>query len=152
MISSKLLGVFHKQSNNKISRSRIRSVAAQVSFLFPYEEEMNTAYDNIGIGYTKYRWADPRIVKILVDLLALAPPATLADIGAGTGNYSRAMADVGFRIQAIEPSATMHGQAPLHSSVHWHCGTAEHIPLPDNSVDGVFCVLASHHFSSLEDK
>jgi ubiquinone/menaquinone biosynthesis C-methylase UbiE len=112
---------------------------------------MNTTYDNIGSGYTKHRCAEPRIVETLVDLLALSPPATLADVGAGTGNYSRAMADVGFHIQAIEPSAIMHSQAPLHSSVHWHYGTAEHIPLPDDSVDGVFCILASHHFSSLED-
>jgi ubiquinone/menaquinone biosynthesis C-methylase UbiE len=112
---------------------------------------MNTTYDNIGIGYTKYRCAEPRIVETLVDLLALSPPAMLADVGAGTGNYARAMAALGFRIQAIEPSTTMHGQAPHCSAVHWHYGTAEHIPLPDSTVDGVFCILASHHFTSLKN-
>jgi ubiquinone/menaquinone biosynthesis C-methylase UbiE len=130
-----------------IESARPLSLLAQL--FIHYEEEMNTTYDNIGIGYTKYRCADPRIVETLVELLALSPPTTLADIGAGTGNYARAMADLGFQIQAIEPSTTMHSQAPDHSAVRWHYGTAEHIPLPDNSVDGVFCVLASHHFSSL---
>ena len=61
-----------------------------------------------------------RIVDTLINLLALSPPATLADIGAGTGNYSRAVADLGFRVLAIEPSATMHRQALPHASVNWH--------------------------------
>ena len=110
---------------------------------------MKAIYDNIGVGYTKHRRADRRIVDTLISLLALSPPATLADIGAGTGNYSRAVADLGFRVLAIEPSATMHRQALPHASVDWHFGTAENLPLPD-PVDGTFCILASHHFSSLE--
>jgi ubiquinone/menaquinone biosynthesis C-methylase UbiE len=109
-----------------------------------------TVYDRIGIGYTKHRCADPGIVGALVRAIDLAPPAILADIGAGTGNYSCAIADLGFNVRAVEPSATMHHQAPPHNSVHWYYGAAEHIPLEDNSVDGVFCILASHHFSSLE--
>ena len=111
---------------------------------------MKTVYDHIGIGYTKHRCADPGIVEALVRALGLASPAILADIGAGTGNYSRAIADRGFHVQAVEPSSTMRRQAQPHSLVHWYYGSAEHNPLPDSSVDGVFCVLASHHFSSLE--
>jgi ubiquinone/menaquinone biosynthesis C-methylase UbiE len=110
---------------------------------------MKAVYDNIGIGYTKHRCAELRIVDMLTRLLSLSPPATLADIGAGTGNYCRAVADLGFHVLAVEPSATMHRQSLPHSSVHWHSGTAERIPLPDGVVDGVFCILASHHFSSL---
>jgi SAM-dependent methyltransferase len=44
----------------------------------------------------------------------------------------------------------MHLQAAPHDFVRWYYGTAEHIPLADDSVDGVLCILASHHFSSLE--
>jgi len=80
----------------------------------------------------------------------LAAPAILADIGAGTGNYGRAMADLGFRIRAVEPSSVMRGQAIAHPSVDWFRGTAEAIPLGDDSVEGLFCILASHHFSCLE--
>jgi len=111
---------------------------------------MKPIYDSIGLGYTRHRSADPRLAEAIVRLLGLSPPATLADIGAGTGNYSRAVADLGFKILAVEPSAAMHRQALPHRAVHWYSGAAEHIPLPDGSVDGIFCVLASHHFSSLE--
>ena len=111
---------------------------------------MKAIYDNIGIGYSKHRCADPRIVDALVDLLALSPPAVLADIGAGTGNYSRALADCGFHVLAIEPSATMRSQALPHGAVDWYSGTAEHVPLSDSSVNGAVCILASHHFSSLQ--
>jgi len=111
---------------------------------------MENAYDRIGVGYSKHRCADPRLVDALTRALALAPPAVLADIGAGTGNYSRAMADRGFHIEAVEPSPVMRKQAVTHPLVAWRRGTAEAIPLGDDSVDGVFCILASHHFGDLE--
>ena len=110
---------------------------------------MNSFYDQIGEGYTKHRCADRRIVERLVSLLDLAPSATVADVGAGTGNYSRAMADSGFHVHAIEPSDVMGRQAVPHDAVHWIVGTAEDLPLPDNSVDAVVCILAAHHFSSV---
>lgn len=111
---------------------------------------MKEVYDRIGLEYAKHRRADPRIVRALADALGLAPPAVLADIGAGTGNYSRAMADLGFEIRAVEPSSVMRGQSTAHPSVEWYRGTAEAMPLGNDSVDGVFCVLASHHFSNAE--
>jgi SAM-dependent methyltransferase len=40
-------------------------------------------------------------------------------------------------------------QATPHDTVHWMGGTAELLPLSDNSVDAVLCILSSHHFSSL---
>ena len=110
---------------------------------------MKPVYDHIGIGYTKHRCADLRIAHALVKAIGLAPPAILADIGSGTGNYSRAVADLGYHVKAVEPSIIMYDQAASHDSVDRLSGFAERIPLADASVDGVFCVLASHHFSSL---
>jgi ubiquinone/menaquinone biosynthesis C-methylase UbiE len=111
---------------------------------------MHPVYNQIGSGYSKHRRADPRIVKELCRLLSVFPPATVADVGAGTGNYSRALADFGFRLEAVEPSEEMHRQALPHPNVRWHFGTAERLPLADESVDAVICVLAAHHFSSLQ--
>jgi SAM-dependent methyltransferase len=110
---------------------------------------MKPVYDHIGPGYTRHRCADPRIVEKIVETMGLTPPGTLADIGAGTGNYGRAIADLGFHIRAVEPSGAMRQQAVPHDAIDWYEGTAEDIPLPDHSVDGVFCILASHHFTSL---
>jgi ubiquinone/menaquinone biosynthesis C-methylase UbiE len=107
-------------------------------------------YDRIGQSYVASRAADPRIVAELKRLLDLPAGASIADIGAGTGNYANALAAEGYRVEAIEPSATMRAQAAAHPNVAWHDGTAEAIPLPDRSVDGCIVVLAIHHFPALK--
>jgi ubiquinone/menaquinone biosynthesis C-methylase UbiE len=106
-------------------------------------------YDAIGGRYNRHRAADDRILCWIKRLLNLAPGAVIADIGAGTGNYSNALADCGYRVHAVEPSEKMSRQATPHPQVTWVEGFAESIPLPDNSIDGIIVVLAHHHFSSL---
>jgi len=109
-----------------------------------------TVYDRIGKGYTTHRRADARIVDFLVDLLSLPEAGVIADIGAGTGNYSVALAERGYRVKAVEPSSTMRVQAGMHPRVEWIDGTAESIPLPDDSAGAVVNILAFHHFASQE--
>src|SRR5665213_205209 len=104
-------------------------------------------YDVIGQGYAKTRPADDRIVSALVAALALPSGSTVLDVGAGTGKYSRALAERGFSILAIEPSEVMRAQSTPHKRVRWVAAAAEQIPLPDESADGAFVVLALHHFS-----
>jgi ubiquinone/menaquinone biosynthesis C-methylase UbiE len=106
-------------------------------------------YDTIGQGYRKYRKSDPRITQCVVDLLAVPRGSNIGDIGAGTGNYSRAIADFGSQVKAVEPSETVRGQAKQHKNVKWLAGTAEAIPLSNASVEAVVCIFASHHFHSL---
>ena len=107
-------------------------------------------YDEIGHQYRDHRIADERIVQRLIALLELPGASTVADIGAGTGNYANALADAGYTVQAIEPSSIMRGQAAPHARVVWWAGSAEENPLAANSVQGIISVLAIHHFSSLE--
>ena len=105
-----------------------------------------TLYNSIGQGYNHTRKPDKRIVEKIINLLDLPPGKTIADIGAGTGNYSNAIAqrlsfaeiaDKGYQVIAIEPSEVMQSQAVDHSQVQWLTASAENISLPDNSVDGV---------------
>ncbi len=105
-------------------------------------------YDTIGRLYSRTRRPDPRIVGGISVLLKLPPGACLADIGAGTGNYTNALAEIGFRVNAVEPSLEMRAQAEPHAGVAWLDGIAEKIPLPDGSVDGIVSTLACHHFTS----
>lgn len=104
-------------------------------------------YDEIGTGYTRHRRADRGVLRALLKILSLPKGSRLAEIGAGTGNYSRAVADNGMKVIAVEPSVVMREQAAPHANVHFVEGVAEHLPVPDNSVDGVFSILAFHHFS-----
>ncbi|WP_445631907.1 class I SAM-dependent methyltransferase [Nostoc sp. DSM 114167] len=107
-------------------------------------------YNSIGQQYSKTRVPDIRIVNKLIDLLNLPKGSIIADIGAGTGGYSLALANKGFLVNAVEPSVVMQKQAVEHQQIKWFTGYAENLPLLDNSVDAVVSILAIHHFSHLE--
>lgn len=107
-------------------------------------------YDSIGKNYSNSRLPDPRIVDSISNLLQLKPGSTIADIGAGTGGYSRRLADRGYHLYAVEPSAVMRSQSPPHSQIQWVAGCAEDIRLPTASVDAAIGILATHHFFNLE--
>ncbi|MFS0516031.1 class I SAM-dependent methyltransferase [Nostoc sp. UIC 10607] len=109
-----------------------------------------SVYNSIGQQYSKTRVPDIRIINKLIDLLNLSKGSIIADIGAGTGGYSLALANKGFLVNAIEPSLVMQKQAIEHSQVEWFTGYAENLPLPDKSVDGIVSILAIHHFIHLE--
>ena len=107
-------------------------------------------YNAIGEGYNYTRQADPRIVDKLIKSLDLPPGKKIADVGAGTGNYSNAIADRGYQVVAIEPSEKMQSQAKAHQQVEWITAAAENIPLADNLVDGAVVMLALHHFKNID--
>jgi ubiquinone/menaquinone biosynthesis C-methylase UbiE len=106
-------------------------------------------YNSIGKGYNRTRQADPRIVRKIISLLDLTPGKTIADIGAGTGNYSNAIAELGYQVIAIEPATMMRSQAQPHPNVKWLTAKAEQIPLANSAVDAAIIMLALHHFSDL---
>ncbi|MDM9384033.1 class I SAM-dependent methyltransferase [Chlorogloeopsis sp. ULAP01] len=107
-------------------------------------------YNSIGQQYSQTRIPDVRIIDKLIDLLNLPKGSVIADIGAGTGGYSLALANQGFFVHAVEPSVVMQKQAVEHLQVKWFTGYAENLPLPDKSVDAVVSILAIHHFTHLE--
>lgn len=107
-------------------------------------------YELIGRGYSRHRVADARIVREIVRLLELLKGSKIIDVGAGTGNYSIALAKLGYMVTAIEPSATMRSQAEDMPGVCWMAGTAEQLSLPDGCANGAICVLALHHFSDVK--
>lgn len=107
-------------------------------------------YDSIGKTYNFTRKADSRIVTALLKLLVCKPPSLIADIGAGTGNYSFALAENGYRIDALEPSAVMREQARNHPDISWTAGTAEDMPFQNGVYTAVISTLAVHHFTSLD--
>jgi SAM-dependent methyltransferase len=79
----------------------------------------------------------------LLDALPLGSDATVLDLGAGTGKLTRLLSARYARAIAVEPDSRMR---ELISGADALAGTAEEIPLPHASVDGVFAAEAFHWF------
>jgi len=95
-----------------------------------------------------YAAARPSYPDSSIDVLfeGLGDPARLvvADVGAGTGISSRAIAARGPRVAAIEPNAAMREAAAPDARVQWIDGTAEATTLAAASVDVVAAFQAWH--------
>ena len=77
-------------------------------------------------------------------------PLSILDLGSGTGRFTPGLADeFGGPVYGVEPSDRMRGnaeQSAAHPNVTYLKGSAEDIPLPEASVDGVLMFLSFHHF------
>jgi len=74
-------------------------------------------------------------------------PARVADLGAGTGILSRALAALGHDVVPIEPDQAMRARlAAASPDLTPLAGYAERIPLPEASVDAVTAGQAYHWF------
>jgi SAM-dependent methyltransferase len=89
----------------------------------------------------------PAAVAHLARILSLRAGATVADVAAGTGKLTRPLLLTGARVIAVEPVAEMR-EVLARTTVGAEVveGTAEHLPLPDASVDAVTVAQAFHWF------
>jgi len=103
--------------------------------------QSEAAYDVIGVGYSATRREEPRIARAIWE--ALGDAVSVANIGAGTGSYEPRDRDV----TAVEPSAIMIAQRAADAAPAIQ-GSAEQIPLGDDSVDAAMAVITDHHWSN----
>jgi SAM-dependent methyltransferase len=76
-------------------------------------------------------------------------PVRVADLGAGTGIFSRVLAGLGHDVVAVEPDHDMARRlAEVSPGVTVLEAPAEKIPLPDASVDAVTAAQAWHWFDN----
>jgi SAM-dependent methyltransferase len=101
-------------------------------------------------GYARNRPDYPTaVVGWLRDALALDETAAAVDLGAGTGKFLPSLLATGARVIAIEPVAAMRERlAAAYPQVAALDGTAEAMPLADDSVDAVVCATAFHWFAT----
>jgi SAM-dependent methyltransferase len=79
------------------------------------------------------------------------PGMTVADIGAGTGQFATAFSDwFGLNVLAVEPSAAMRARIPRRPGIRVFDGDAAALPLPDGSADGAWLSLVIHHVPDLD--
>ena len=76
-----------------------------------------------------------------------AHPVRVVDLGAGTGILTGALARLGADVVAVEPDQAMLAELRRQlPGVRAAEGSAEALPLPDQSVDAVLCGQAIHWF------
>lgn len=92
----------------------------------------------------EYERGRPGYPTAALRALELTPGLTVLDLAAGTGKLTRALAESGATVIAVEPVAEM--RALLPSSVRPLDGTAERIPLEDGTADLVTVAQAFHWF------
>jgi SAM-dependent methyltransferase len=102
------------------------------------------AFDRVAAEYERGR---PGYPPEVVAALGLPAGARVADVGAGTGKLTRALAAAGLDVVAVEPLAGMRAAlAAAVPGVEVRPGVAEALPLEDASVDAVTAADAFHWF------
>jgi len=103
-------------------------------------------FDSLAAIYAKYRPDYPeRALDWIVERVAHRT-LPIADIGAGTGILSRALAKRSLNVVGIEPNDAMREQAVREggASIDYRPGRAEQTGLSDQSVSGVVVAQAFH--------
>ncbi len=86
-------------------------------------------------------------IEFLFRHKVLKEGSAILDLGAGTGKLTRLLIPYTPALVAVEPSSAMRRKLlDLNLAVKVAGGTAEKIPLPDRSVDGVVCAQSFHWF------
>lgn len=101
--------------------------------------------------YIRYRPGYPaEVVRILGERTGLSGSSTAADVGSGTGIFTRLLLETGARVFAVEPNEAMRGAAEAQFRSHANftsvLGAAEATGLDDASVSLVTCAQAFHWF------
>lgn len=105
--------------------------------------QLAESYQDGGEHYERIRPGYP--AAAVQWLLGGKPGCDVADIGAGTGKYTRVLHDAGFRVHAVDPSPDMLGQlSRMLPDVPVSVGTAESTGLPPAAFDAVTVAQAWH--------
>jgi SAM-dependent methyltransferase len=88
----------------------------------------------------------PLVVARIAAFTGHARFAHALDVGCGTGQSARALAEICDVVEAIDPAADMLSEADPHPRVRYQAAAAECLPFADDSFDLVTAGLAFHWF------
>jgi len=106
------------------------------------------AFDHCAEDYDRYRPGYPQ--ELVAWIAQTAPPGWIADVGAGSGIFTRALSNAGRDVIAVEPSPSMLARIDASSSsstINRIAATAEQTALRSTSMSAVTCAQAFHWFN-----
>ena len=111
-------------------------------------EQARRGFGQGAAAYERGRPGYPaEVVRWLVAQLRLEPGRTVLDVGAGTGKLTRELVSSGAAVVAVEPvpamRAVLEQVVPAAQAVD---GTAEALPVADESADAIVVAAAFHWF------
>jgi ubiquinone/menaquinone biosynthesis C-methylase UbiE len=91
--------------------------------------------------------------RLVADLATLSSADHVVDIGCGPGNSVRAAARRGARATGVDPATMMLRLARIatrdRSRITWLRGSAENLPVPEQSATVVWSVATVHHWADV---
>lgn len=120
-----------------------------MSRLIPDDLKNKGTFNKVAVLYNKARPTYPdALFERLIDVTALPPNAKLIEIGPGTGQATKPLADRGYEITAIELGKDLADVArevlKNYENVTVIIGSFEDTNLPEHSFDLVFAATAFH--------
>ena len=113
-----------------------------MSDLKPTERFSNRVDD-----YVKYRPSYPEaVIDTLIERCGLSFDSAVADVGSGTGIFTRLLTPAVGRVIAVEPNASMRAVAESLAGVESVDGTSESMPIDSDSIDLITAAQAFHWF------
>jgi SAM-dependent methyltransferase len=108
--------------------------------------EQGLSFGPAAAAYDRYRPRYPQeALRWALD--GLGTPSRVIDLGAGTGILTRGLLALGHQVVPVEPDPGMRAQLQAATpGVIAVAGTAESMPLPDQSADAVLAGQAYHWF------
>ncbi|MEK8130315.1 class I SAM-dependent methyltransferase [Paenibacillus filicis] len=102
-------------------------------------------------NYVKYRPSYPSAaIDYLYSTVGMKPESRIADVGAGTGIFSKLLLERGSEVIAVEPNQAMREAADRELGAYGQYGSvaaaAEVTGLPEHSVDFIVCAQSFHWF------
>ena len=110
-------------------------------------------FSNRVADYVKYRPSYPaELIDCLITQAELSRNAQVADIGAGTGIFSKLLLDQGYAVTAVEPNTKMLAAATAQLSSNRRFSavnnSAEQTGLAEQSIDLICAAQAFHWFNT----
>jgi SAM-dependent methyltransferase len=111
--------------------------------------QLKQTFDEVAVLYNESRPRYPaELITTLVDLADLKSNAKLLEIGAGTGQATKPLAELGFDITAVELGFSLaevaRHELAAYSNVQVVNDSFEYIDLPPESFDLVYAATAFH--------